>query len=57
MTDKILLQTKCTNCGYRNYPQWQEIPKQTLLTEIHCINCECKTLVLDDMIGLCEPTK
>jgi len=37
----------CTNCGYKNFPQWGEFVKERPIASHKCPNCECRTLILD----------
>lgn len=41
----------CTNCGYRNYPQWGKYDFGKKLNEYPCPNCECMTWIKDDILG------
>jgi hypothetical protein len=46
--ETYLAQTICLNCGYRNYPQWQEFKFGTRVGEYKCLQCDCKTLIPDN---------
>lgn len=37
----------CTNCGYKNYPQWGIYKIRTKLSDYPCYKCGCRTWILD----------
>ena len=45
--DTYLAKTRCTNCGYRNHPQWGKFFTGRRIDEHPCNQCGCLTLELE----------